>query len=132
MAVHRSRSVPQPTAHGGHHDDHGPHESGKLITIPIVILAFFALTAGFANPTPLAGDALGFNLGEGVELFKKYVEPRARAGLRSSRDTAVGRATSFDAGRSPAAEGGEGERMPTRPAAVEPRHRTVPSASSRR
>ena len=62
-------------AHGGHHDDHGPHESGKLITIPIVILAFFALTAGFANPTPLAGDALGFNLGEGVELIKKYVEP---------------------------------------------------------
>ena len=62
--------------HDGHHDDHGPHESGKLITIPIVILAFFALTAGFANPTPLAGDALGVNLGEGVELLKKYVEPR--------------------------------------------------------
>lgn len=61
------------------HDDHGdsgPHESGKLITIPIVILAFLALTAGFVNPTPLAGDALGFNLGEGVEVLKKYVEPR--------------------------------------------------------
>ena len=62
--------------HDDHHDDHGPHESGKLITIPIMILAFFALTAGFVNPTPLAGDALGFNLGEGVEVFKKYVEPR--------------------------------------------------------
>ncbi len=67
--------------HGGHgdhgdHGDHGPHESGKLITIPIAILAFLACTAGFANPTPLAGDALGLNLGEGVELIKKYVEPR--------------------------------------------------------
>jgi NADH-quinone oxidoreductase subunit L len=61
---------------GDGHGDHGPHESGKLITVPIVILAFFALTAGFANPTPLAGDALGLNLGEGVELLKKYVEPR--------------------------------------------------------
>ncbi len=67
-------------AYGGHHadehDDHGPHESGKLILVPIVILAFLALTAGFVNPTPLAGDALGLNLGEGVELLKKYVEPR--------------------------------------------------------
>ena len=33
-------------AHGDGHDDHGgPHESGKLILIPIVILAFFAVTA---------------------------------------------------------------------------------------
>ncbi len=58
------------------HDDHGPHESGKLITIPIAILAFFALTAGFVNPTPLATDTFGFSLGEGVEVLKKYVEPR--------------------------------------------------------
>ena len=41
-----------------------------------MILAFLALTSGFVNPTPLAGDALGANLGEGVELLKKYVEPR--------------------------------------------------------
>jgi len=59
------------------HDDHdsGPHESGKLITIPIVILAFFAITSGFANPTPLATDTFGFSLGEGVEFIKEYVEP---------------------------------------------------------
>jgi NADH-quinone oxidoreductase subunit L len=62
--------------HDDHHGDDGPHESGKLILVPIVILAFLALTSGFANPTPLAGDALGFNLGEGVEVIKKYVEPR--------------------------------------------------------
>ena len=60
------------------HDDHdsGPHESGKLITIPIVILAFLALTSGFSNPTPLATDTFGFSLGEGVEFIKEYVEPR--------------------------------------------------------
>ena len=66
-------------AHGGdahgsdHHDDHGgPHESGPWILVPIVILAFFAVVAGFANPTPLAS-----RFGEGVELLKTYVEPRA-------------------------------------------------------
>ncbi|BAN03871.1 NADH-quinone oxidoreductase subunit 5 family protein [Ilumatobacter coccineus] len=58
------------------HGDHGPHESGKLIIVPIIILAFLALTSGFANPTPLATGALGIDLGEGVEVIKKYVEPR--------------------------------------------------------
>jgi NADH-quinone oxidoreductase subunit L len=59
--------------HGDHHDDHhGPHESGKLILVPIVILVFFAVFAGFANPTPLAS-----RFGEGVEVLKTYVEPRA-------------------------------------------------------
>jgi NADH-quinone oxidoreductase subunit L len=66
--------------HGGHggsgaddgSDHHeGPHESGPLILVPIVILAFFAVFAGFANPTPLAS-----RFGEGVEVLKTYVEPR--------------------------------------------------------
>ncbi len=43
-----------------------------MILTPIVILAFFAVFAGFLNPTPLAS-----RFGEGVELLKKYVEPRA-------------------------------------------------------
>jgi NADH-quinone oxidoreductase subunit L len=68
-------------SHGGHggsgaddgSDHHeGPHESGPLILVPIVILAFFAVFAGFANPTPLAS-----RFGEGVEVLKTYVEPRA-------------------------------------------------------
>ena len=61
-------------AHDDHHDDHGPHESGPLLLVPIVILAFLAIVAGFANPTPLAS-----RFGEGVELIKKYVEPRPEA-----------------------------------------------------
>ncbi len=61
--------------HHGDHGDHGPHESGKLITVPIVILAFLALTSGFANPTPLVHP---FGVaGESVERIKTYVEPRA-------------------------------------------------------
>jgi NADH-quinone oxidoreductase subunit L len=56
-----------------HHDDHAePHESGKLILVPILILSVGAVLAGFLNPTPLAS-----RFGEGVEVLKKYVEPRA-------------------------------------------------------
>ena len=55
----------------GHDDHHGahvaPHESPKLILIPICILAFFAIVAGFANATAF---------GEEWENFKEYVEPR--------------------------------------------------------
>jgi NADH-quinone oxidoreductase subunit L len=59
----------------GHHDEHaGPHESGKLILVPILILSIGAVLAGFLNPTPLAS-----RFGEGVEVLKKYVEPRASA-----------------------------------------------------
>jgi NADH-quinone oxidoreductase subunit L len=60
-------------AHDGsdHHDD-GPHESGPLLIVPIVILASLALVAGLVNPTPLAS-----RFGEGVEALKTYVEPRA-------------------------------------------------------
>jgi len=62
-------------AHGDAHDDHaGPHESGPLLIVPIVVLAFLALVSGFANPTPLAS-----RFGEEVELLKTYVEPRAQA-----------------------------------------------------
>ncbi len=54
--------------HDDHHGAHGgPHESPKLILIPICILAFFAIVAGFANATAF---------GEEWENFKEYVEPR--------------------------------------------------------
>jgi NADH-quinone oxidoreductase subunit L len=63
--------------HGDDHhgDDHhgahaGPHESPKLILIPICILAFLAVVAGFVNATAF---------GEDWENFKEYVEPRPAA-----------------------------------------------------
>ncbi len=50
-----------------HHDSHAsPHESGKLILVPVCILAFLALVSGFTNAVPF---------GEEWEDFKKYVEP---------------------------------------------------------
>ncbi|MFM8854234.1 MAG: NADH-quinone oxidoreductase subunit L, partial [Acidimicrobiaceae bacterium] len=50
------------------HASHGPHESGLLITAPLMILAVLALSSGFLNATPF---------GEKFELIKKWVEPRA-------------------------------------------------------
>ena len=96
--------------HGGHGADdgsdhhEGPHESGKLILIPIVILAFFAVTAGFANPTPLAS-----RFGEGVEVLKTYVEPRATP-ISTGEAIASGPGESIrivTPAAAPGAEGGE-------------------------
>jgi NADH-quinone oxidoreductase subunit L len=56
-------------AHGAGHDGHaahGPHESGRLITAPLVILASLALSSGLINATPF---------GSGWENLKRWVEP---------------------------------------------------------
>ena len=97
--------------HGGHDDHHasdGPHESGPLLLIPIVILAFFALFAGLANPTPLAS-----RFGEGIESMKKYVEPRATpVPFEEVIASGPGESIMIIDGRpsaSPAAEEGEGK-----------------------
>jgi NADH-quinone oxidoreductase subunit L len=53
----------------GEYRGHGqPHESGPVLTVPLIVLAVFATITGFANA---AADP--FNL----ENFKKYVEPVA-------------------------------------------------------
>ena len=53
----------------GEYRGHGhPHESGRVLTIPLIILAAFAVVTGFANA---AADP--FN----IEHFKEYVEPVA-------------------------------------------------------
>jgi NADH-quinone oxidoreductase subunit L len=68
-----------------HHDSHAsPHESGKLILVPVCILAFLALVSGFTN-------AVAF--GEEWEDFKKYVEPipaAAEAAPSQSSEAAEG------------------------------------------
>ncbi|MFV0306170.1 MAG: NADH-quinone oxidoreductase subunit L [Desertimonas sp.] len=48
----------------GHDEHHGPHESPKLILVPIVILAFLAVASGFTNAVPF-----------GIHEFSHYVEP---------------------------------------------------------
>jgi NADH-quinone oxidoreductase subunit L len=79
--------------HDGHdgHDAHaGPHESGPLILVPVVILAFLALVAGFVNAVPF---------GEDWEQFKKYVEPRpAAVELADARATVAGPGESLQLG----------------------------------
>ena len=57
-------------AHDSHdaHATHGPHESGLLITVPLMILSVLALGSGFLNATPF---------GENWERMKLWVEPRA-------------------------------------------------------
>lgn len=60
-------------AHSSHnaHDveqSHGPHESGLLITVPLMILSVLALSSGFLNATPF---------GESWERMKLWVEPRS-------------------------------------------------------
>jgi NADH-quinone oxidoreductase subunit L len=96
--------------HGSDHHG-GPHESGKLILVPILILSFGAVLAGFANPTPLAS-----RFGEGIESLKKYVEPRPTpvvteeflaSGPGESVVLVDGVAYGTAASISPAAEGGE-------------------------
>ncbi|MBJ7271609.1 MAG: NADH-quinone oxidoreductase subunit L [Ilumatobacteraceae bacterium] len=62
-------------AHDNHdsHDNHDahsastPHESGLLITVPLMILAVLAMSSGFLNATPF---------GESWERMKLWVEPR--------------------------------------------------------
>ena len=49
----------------GEYRGHGhPHESEPLITVPLIILAFFSIVAGFINAAPF-----------GIEKFKDWVEP---------------------------------------------------------
>jgi NADH-quinone oxidoreductase subunit L len=49
----------------GEYRGHGhPHESEPLITVPLIILAFFSVFAGLLNAAPF-----------GIEKFKEWVEP---------------------------------------------------------
>jgi NADH-quinone oxidoreductase subunit L len=70
--AHDAHSHDAHDSHDSHgHDDHashGPHESGPLITIPLIILATLAIGSGLLNATPF---------GEKWENMKKWVEPRA-------------------------------------------------------
>jgi NADH-quinone oxidoreductase subunit L len=50
----------------GEYRGHGhPHESEPLITVPLIVLAFFSIVAGLINAAPL-----------GIEKFNEWVTPR--------------------------------------------------------
>jgi NADH-quinone oxidoreductase subunit L len=91
--------------HGDHDDPHahaGPHESGPLILVPVVILAICAAVAGFVNAVPF---------GEDWEQFKKYVEPRPEA-VVASEAVASGPGEALRLGfpdLAPAVDAGDGE-----------------------
>ena len=63
--AHATHDSPATHDSGG---SHGPHESGLLITVPLMILSVLALGSGFINATPF---------GESWERMKLWVEPRA-------------------------------------------------------
>ncbi len=65
---------------GADHADHGPHESPKLILVPICILAVLSAVAGFANAVAFGHD---------WEKFAEYVEPRAVAAAIDSGEPLV-------------------------------------------
>ena len=69
-AAHDDHADHGQDTHDSHdaHASHGPHESGWLITVPLIILATLALSSGFLNALPF---------GEKFENFKKWVEPSA-------------------------------------------------------
>ena len=60
------------------HAASGPHESGLLITVPLMILATLALGSGFLNATPF---------GESWERIKTWVEPSAVVVMAASSDS---------------------------------------------
>lgn len=73
------------SSHDSHdaHTSHGPHESGLLITVPLMILSVLALSSGFLNATPF---------GESWERMKLWVEPRAVEVAKDSHSGGPGEA----------------------------------------
>jgi len=75
--THDAHDPHVPHYEGDTHADSGPHESGLLITVPLMILATLALGSGFLNATPF---------GESWERIKTWVEPSAVVVMAASSD----------------------------------------------
>jgi NADH-quinone oxidoreductase subunit L len=104
--AHDAHAVAHATTHDAHdphvphyeddsHAASGPHESGLLITVPLIILATLALSSGLLNATPF---------GESWERIKTWVEPSAVVVMAESSDghsaEASGHAVASEAGTS--------------------------------
>jgi NADH-quinone oxidoreductase subunit L len=96
--------APAHTAHDPHvphyeddsHAASGPHESGLLITVPLIILATLALSSGLLNATPF---------GESWERIKTWVEPSSAVVMTASSDDV----SALASGEEPASEDGHHE-----------------------
>ncbi|MFM8836919.1 MAG: hypothetical protein ACKOFM_08760, partial [Actinomycetota bacterium] len=77
------------TAHDAHDPHAAPHESGLLITVPLMILSVLALGSGFLNATPF---------GESWERMKLWVEPRASVVFEESKSGGPGESLNLVAG----------------------------------
>jgi NADH-quinone oxidoreductase subunit L len=104
--AHDTHAVAHATTHDAHdphvphyeddsHAASGPHESGLLITVPLIILATLALSSGLLNATPF---------GESWERIKTWVEPSAVVVMGEASDShsaeASGEAVASEAGTS--------------------------------
>jgi NADH-quinone oxidoreductase subunit L len=104
--AHDAHAVAHATTHDAHdphvphyeddsHAASGPHESGLLITVPLIILATLALSSGLLNATPF---------GESWERIKTWVEPSAAVVMGEASDShsaeASGHAVASEAGTS--------------------------------
>lgn len=76
--AHDAHDPHVPHYEGDTHAAFGPHESGLLITVPLMILATLALGSGFLNATPF---------GESWERIKTWVEPSAVVVMAASSDS---------------------------------------------
>ena len=75
--AHDAHDPHVPHYEGDTHAASGPHESGLLITVPLIILATLALSSGLLNATPF---------GESWERIKTWVEPSSAVVMTASSD----------------------------------------------
>ena len=57
-----------PSEHGNH-ESHGPHESAKVMIIPMVVLAALSICSGWFNVTGAFGEFMGHGQGHEVHSF---------------------------------------------------------------
>ncbi|MFM8776919.1 MAG: hypothetical protein ACKOEH_08590, partial [Actinomycetota bacterium] len=76
-------------AHDAHDPHSAPHESGLLITVPLMILSVLPHGSGFLNATPI---------GERWERKKLRVEPRASVVFEESKSGGPGESLNLVAG----------------------------------
>jgi NADH-quinone oxidoreductase subunit L len=91
--AHAAHDPHVPHFEGDTHADSGPHESGLLITVPLIILATLALSSGLLNATPF---------GESWERIKTWVEPSSAVVMTASSDDV----SALASGEEPASEDG--------------------------